>query len=293
MGRYSIKELEQLSGIKAHTIRIWEQRYRLLTPKRTDTNIRYYDDKQLKILLNAVTLLDNGHKISRIAGYSDEQINAIIDELLNASEPTEHQARAIINQMVSAALNYDELVFDKTFSNALLRYSLKEMYEAIIYPILVKIGLMWNKDDLIPSQEHFLSNLFKQKLFAALDSTPSSINPKGTWLLFLPEKESHEIGLLISAVMLRLKGYRVIYLGQNVPYLNIREVIKDTKPDFMYFFVVTHQPLAELQVYINLIAEDNKEVNIKISARENLISQLSLPSNMQRIHSLNDLVSNS
>jgi DNA-binding transcriptional MerR regulator len=197
MAQYSIKELEEISSMKAHTIRIWELRYGLLQPLRTDTNIRYYDDMQLKKLLNVCALLSEGMKISKISELNEKQIGDAIDQIINKSSSTDVSIETIINQLLIAVTTFDELMFDKVFSNAVLRLGLVDTYLKVIYPLLVRVGLMWSKDDVMPAQEHFFSNLIKQKIFAAIDATPLPQNADQTWLLFLPETESHEIGLLL------------------------------------------------------------------------------------------------
>jgi MerR family transcriptional regulator, light-induced transcriptional regulator len=143
--------------MKAHTIRIWEMRYGLLQPERTDTNIRYYDDKQLKKLLNVCALLGEGMKISKIGDLTDKQINDEIEKIIVNLAEKDIQYETIINQVIIAISSFDEILFEKIFSNAILRFGLIGTYLKVIYPLLVRIGLMWSKDDILPAQEHFLS----------------------------------------------------------------------------------------------------------------------------------------
>jgi DNA-binding transcriptional MerR regulator len=225
--------------MKAHTIRIWEQRYGLLSPERTDTNIRYYDDDQLKKLLNVCTLLNHGMKISRISQLSKSQIADEIEQIISDASKEGSQIEAIINQALVATTTFDALLFEEMFNQAVKNLGLRKTYEKIIYPLLVRTGLMWIKDDLLPAQEHFLSNLVRQKLFAAIDSQP--LLPRKTpqkWLLFLNEEEDHEIGLLFAHYLIRQSGHNVVYLGARVPYNDLAKVVKQCAPTHIYTFLV-------------------------------------------------------
>ncbi|NIJ55095.1 MerR family transcriptional regulator [Dyadobacter arcticus] len=237
MALYSIKDLERISSTKAHTIRIWEQRYNLLDPERTDTNIRIYNSTQLKKLLNVCTLLDKGLKISRISQLTKEQFAREIDHVIAESFQGDVHIEAIINTALIAINTYDTALFNELFANAVKRLGLRKTYERIIYPLLVRTGLMWIKDDLLPSQEHFLSNLIRQKLFAAIDSLPRLPEADQTWVLFLNEDEDHEIGLLFAHYLIRQYGKNVVYLGARVPYDDLFTVISQVKPTHIYSFL--------------------------------------------------------
>ncbi len=193
MSSYSIKDLEQLSGIKAHTLRIWEQRYNFIIPKRTDTNIRYYDDKDLKLILNVSLLRENGYKISKIADMDQEQIAGAVLEITEKNFSFSDQ----IHSLVLAMIDLDEERFEKIMSTNILQTGFENTMLSIIFPFLSKIGVLWQTGSITPAQEHFISNLIRQKLIVAIDGcyVPSKeINNK--YLLFLPEGELHEISLL-------------------------------------------------------------------------------------------------
>lgn len=268
MAVYSIKELEQLSNVKAHTIRIWEQRYNMFTPERTDTNIRLYNDEQLKKLLNVCVLMNNGMKVSAISKLSNKQIGVEIDKYIQSSLQNEHQDETIINQMIIAISNFDEAQFEKLFSNAVLRFGLLNTYVKIVYPMLVRMGLLWSKSDVIPAQEHFLSNLIKQKLFAAIDALPLPAKPDQTWVLFLTEEEEHELGLLFSNYLIRQSGKKVIYLGQRVPYDNLASVVQKNKPTHLFTFIVKKPSGNFLEEFIKKITKDFKGLTLCISGSE-------------------------
>ena len=237
MNLFSISQLAQYSGIKPHTIRMWEKRYHALKPNRTEGNTRYYDNMQLRRLLNIVSLLDEGHKVSKLCAMPDQQLFALIDE---KSSTVQHVSSYYISQLIAAAMSYDEQYFSNTFSHCLLRYGMKETYLQVVYPMLIRIGLMWLSDTMPAPHEHFISNLLRQKLFTAIDALAPPKKAFSTWLLFLPENEFHEIGLLFAAYLIRISGDKVIYLGSNVPEHSLGAAINDIMPDYLLLFLVHH-----------------------------------------------------
>ena len=196
MASYSIKYLEDISGIKAHTVRIWEQRYKLLKPKRTDSNIRYYDDSQLRKILNVTTLLNAGYKISEIGEMSDVEMNQVLKQHLEGVGNKDAALEHYTNELIVASLNFDKPSFERQFNSCLLKFGFSKTLEEIFYPVLKRVGLLWQSEEINPSQEHFISNLVKQKLYSAIDGISEPSNSPKTCILFLPEGEHHEIGLL-------------------------------------------------------------------------------------------------
>lgn len=271
MSSYSIKQLEQLSNVKAHTIRIWEQRYNMFTPKRSDTNIRLYDDEQLKKLLNVCILMNHGMKISAISKFNQDQISKEIDKITISSQQNDHKIESIINQLIIAISNFDEAQFDKIFSSVVWGYGLLNTYVKIIYPMLSRIGFLWLKSNVIPVQEHFVSNLIKQKLFAAIDALPIPTKTDQTWILFLKENEEHEIGLLFANFLIRQSGRRVIYLGQRIPYDNLKEVIQLNNPTHLFTFFVTNQEENSTEKFIKKLSTEYKNLTICISGNNSSI----------------------
>lgn len=290
MAHYSIKNLEEISNQKAHTIRIWEQRYGLLTPRRTDTNIRYYDDKQLKKLLNVCALMGEGMKISKISKLTDSEIHDEIQKIITNSAEKEIQFETMINQALIAVSAFDELSFEKIFSNAILRFGLVDTYLKVIYPMLVRVGLMWTKDDIMPAQEHFFSNLIKQKLFASIDAAPIPQKADQTWVLFLNEKEDHEIGLLMASYILRIQGKKVIYLGQKVPFENITKVIEACKPTHLYTFLVRNNKEQEVMDLFSKLAKNNKHIHMCFSGKQNFSEETFNKNKMTWIKDIDSLL---
>ena len=290
MALYSIKDLERISNQKAHTIRIWEQRYGLLEPERTETNIRFYDDNQLKKLLNVCTLIGKGMKISHISKLSKLEMAVEIDNIIAESFQSDKHVEAIINQALISLSTYDQILFDELFTNAIKRFGMTKTYTKIIYPLLVRTGLMWIKGDLLPAQEHFLSNLIKQKLFSAIDALPLPQDADQTWVLFLNESEDHEIGLLFATYLIRQHGKRVIYLGQRVPYSDLTNVVEQCKPTHIYSFFVRNQYENELSELITKLSSDFVSSKICISGGDQNIWKIAEENNVTQIITIDSLL---
>ena len=289
MAKYKISDLEQLSGVKAHTIRIWEQRYKVLVPLRTETNIRYYDDKQLLKLLNIVSLMNAGNKISVISKLSDKEFNEEI-KTLGETSSIGLKEEMLTNQLIISGLAYDEKAFDKALSNSILSFGLLQSYNKVFYPMLVKLGFLWSVSELTPSQEHFVSNLIKQKMFAAIDALePASIQTE-KWVLFLPEAEMHDIGLLIANFMLRSKSVTVIYLGENVPIKNLYQVAENVKPTHYLTFAVRQNQQKMFNKYLSEMKNRFDDPNIFICCDMSFGEKLNLSDNQHAITSFDSFM---
>ncbi|HRH12442.1 MAG TPA: MerR family transcriptional regulator [Bacteroidia bacterium] len=267
MDTYQITDLEQLSGIKAHTIRIWEKRYGLIEPHRTKTNIRYYDNEQVRKLLNVVTLLNAGHKISKLSEMKDEELNELI-ALSSNSEETDSFCSGAINTLIGATLNYDEFSFEKTYSSVLNRLGLYNAILKVIYPLLYRIGILWTIGDAMPAQEHFTSGLIRRKLMAAIDGVVVNERSRKKAVVFLPPDEWHDIGLLFTDYILRSNGYHVYNLGQNVPYENASVVLNSTGASTAFTFFISRKSQEEIYHSINLLLDKNRDLNLLIAASE-------------------------
>lgn len=227
---YSIKDLERLSGIKAHTIRIWEQRYNLLHPQRTTTNIRYYSPNDLKMIINVGFLNQNGYKISKLAGLNP----AVIAEEVKLFAEKNHSEAEQINELVIALTDMDEAKFEKILSTNILKIGFINTYERILTPFLTKIGVLWLTDSINPAQEHFITNLIRQKIIVAIDGQMSVISEnQKKYLLYLPTNELHELSLLFGSYLVKARGHQSIYLGQSVPFDDLQKVYEIKKPDYL------------------------------------------------------------
>ncbi|WP_018345087.1 MerR family transcriptional regulator [Cytophaga aurantiaca] len=290
MSQYSISDLEKLSGIKAHTIRIWEQRYNLLTPLRSDGNIRSYNDDQVRRLLNVSTLIKLGIKISRIIQLTDSEINELLERSIQHAEDEDSKISVYIHKLIAAGIDYNEHEFNKVFKQATQKYGLVVCYQKVIYPILVKIGILWGKSEIIPAQEHFISNILKQKLHHAIEQLPIPPSTAETWLLFLPEEEDHEIGLLIANFLIRSSNRRVIYLGQRVPYYNLKAVIKDVEPECLQYFIVRYHSAEWLQTFINNMKKDFPGIKKYVCGASYLFEEIKLPKDHVQISDMNTFI---
>ncbi|CAN5574047.1 MerR family transcriptional regulator [soil metagenome] len=289
MNSYSISDLEEYSGIKAHTIRAWEQRYNALKPHRSDGNTRYYDNSQLKRLLNIVSLMDSGYKTSELCTMSDASLNDLLDKRLSLSLVNDKAYEYFISQILASGIEFNEALFEKLFSNCILRFGLKSSYLNVIYPVMIRTGLLWSKDSLSIGSEHFISNLIRQKILSAIDSLPPPKTNENSWLLFLPVNEFHEIGILFTKYLIQQAGYRVIYLGANVPFDSLLSTFVATKPSNIFFFFIRYNRHEESQDYIHKLVENFKDSKIYISGNQKLISQIKPNNSITWIQSVDQL----
>lgn len=248
MAIYSISQLGRFSGLKPHTIRAWEARYNALTPSRSQGNTRYYDSQQMKRLLNMASLVNAGYKASEVGSLPDDKLHYMLESLV--SSPRIASAEYFISQLIAASMTYDEGLFEKIIGHCLARYRLKNTYQYVLIPMLDRIGQMWRCDKASPTQEHFVSNLLRRKLFSLVDSMPVPEAGADTWLLFLPENEFHEIGLLLAYNLIRLSGHRVIYLGANVPLSSLESTINDVRPDRLLLFTLQLELSRSTQAFL-------------------------------------------
>lgn len=260
MGKYSIKELEQLSGIKAHTIRIWEKRHNIISPSRTATNIRFYSDADLKKIINVSLLNNYGIKISKIADMTPNDINQQVMQISNVK----NEALIHVDQLVVAMIDIDEEAFEKILSNLILRNGFFKTITEIIYPFLEKIGVLWLTQNITPAHEHFIVNLIRQKIIVAIDGLPIPPKTAKRILLYLPEGELHELGLLFYNFIARNAGFRTYYLGQNVPHADLVSVYKEHRPDYLITSVTT-TPKDPVEGYFDRLRKDFPTIPILIS----------------------------
>ncbi len=230
MNAFTIKDLENLSGIKAHTIRIWEQRYSFLKPQRTTTNIRYYSNEELKTLLDISLLTRHGFKISHISRMQPEEIK---QKILTLTDENVIQEK-IVNELIREMVDLDMESFEKIISEGITARGIEGTVMHIIFPFLEKIGILWQKGHINPAQEHLVTNIIRQKLVVAIETVVSRTKLNKTFLLFLPEGEYHELGLLFIYYLLKSRGANTIYLGSNVPLKDVEHVVSLKKPDFAF-----------------------------------------------------------
>jgi DNA-binding transcriptional MerR regulator len=276
MGRYSIKELEKLSGIKAHTIRIWEKRHKIILPERTDTNIRFYSDDDLKKIINVSLLNNSGLKISKIADLTDAELVRQVTALSEAQTAPEIH----IDQLVVAMVDLDEENFEHILNGFILRYGFEHTVTEILYPFLDKIGVLWQTGNVTPAQEHFISNLIRQKLITAIDGLPLPARGRPVALLFLPDNELHELGLLFHYYVVKKSGLRTYYLGQMVPYRDLVEICKTHRPTYLITSITSSPGAPELQSYLDKLCAEMRHSRVLVSGYAIRKTALKIPVNM-------------
>lgn len=282
MSTYTMAQIVALTGIKGHTLRKWETRYSFLEPERTDTNIRYYTDNQLKKLINISVLMRNGLRISKIDKMTDDEIHDSIETSLIDSKEEDD-----ISALVISMLEMDEVKFDRIIKSQIIKNGLLKTITNIIYPFLHQVGILWGINKVIPAQEHFISSLIKQKIFAAIDLLPLANTGSPAIIMFLPEQEHHEIGLLLAYYIAKDLGWRVYYLGQNVPTENIKHVVEEVNAKAMLTMFITptrHSPESQLE---NVLVHDN--VPLFVTGNQLLFKDIS-NKNLIHLSSPEDLI---
>ena len=235
---FSIKNLENISGIKAHTIRIWEKRYKLLSPERTDTNIRRYSIDSLRKLLNITLLYNNGYKISKIAAFEESEIPLLVSKLALTSKSEQMS----INTLKLAMINFDTVLFDLTFEELKGKKDFEFIYMKVFVPLLHELGILWQTNAICLSHEHFITNLIKQKIHLQTQLAQSQIKRNEDdpcFVLFLHENEIHELSILYLNQLILSKGYKTIFLGQSVPTSSLTTLLSfSSQLHFVTFCIV-------------------------------------------------------
>jgi MerR family transcriptional regulator, light-induced transcriptional regulator len=271
MIKYSIKDLEKITGIKAHTIRIWEKRYSIVEPSRTQTNIRYYSDEDLRHLMNVAILNKFGYKISNIQSMSASEIAKCVVDLTNQDIDNDH----LVDNLVMAMIEIDEQRFDKIISSAIIKQGFDYTFANLLSKFLEKIGILWQIGTINPAQEHFISQLIRQKLIMAIDGQQEFRDNPKTFLLFLPENEYHELGLLYLHLLIRKEGHQVINLGQNVPLTNLKNIFEIHRVDFLLTSITSRLPSETISSLFNEMSVLYSDKQVIIGG--NTISEMSIP----------------
>ncbi|PKQ60356.1 hypothetical protein BZG02_19645 [Labilibaculum filiforme] len=262
MSRYSIKDIEQITGIKAHTIRVWERRYGIIQPERTETNIRLYSDEDLKKLLNISMLNASGIKISHLAKMGDIDLETNILELSKSINIEDIS----IDKLILATINFDEDLFESILNRCLLAKGMEETTFQILFPFFQRIGTLWQIGTISPAQEHFISNLIRQKLFAAIDSLSGGSKENAKKIIFfLKEDELHEISILFYNYIAKKYGIKTLYLGQNLPFSDLQKVVATYHPDGLFTSFITPISESELNNYIVSLTENFDPIDIVIT----------------------------
>ncbi len=287
MNKFTIKDLENLSGIKAHTIRIWEQRYSFLKPQRTATNIRYYSNQELKMLLNISLLNKYGFKISHINRMTNEELK---EKTLTLSGGQAQQER-IVNELIQHMVDLDLDAFEYVIDQFIVSRGIEKAITFIIFPFLERIGILWQTDHINPAQEHIITNIVRQKIIVGIENIITPLSLKNSVLLFMPENEHHELGLLFLQYLLKSRGGKTIYLGANVPLKDLEFVVSLKKPDYVFTHLTTVIREFNFDKFILTLKTKLPSTTILISG---LLAQTfgkkNLPGNIRFLKSLDEVM---
>ncbi|WP_129715826.1 MerR family transcriptional regulator [Pedobacter sp. SYP-B3415] len=255
---YTIKDLERLSGVRAHTIRTWEQRYGIFTPGRTATNLRRYSSADLKNLINISLLNRSGYKISRLSSMTTAEREQLSAELLSVSDQLGGHDR----ELLFAMLEMDEMRFHSTFDALCLQSGFEQVIISVIFPFFEKIGQLWQSGTVDPAQEHFFSNLIRSKLISETAKLQGCETRREKILLFLPGEESHELGLLFYNYVFKLHGYHTYYLGAAVPQASVDRAVGLCKPDVIVTGLSTALAIPDLRAFVADLCESAPDAKI-------------------------------
>ena len=265
MNLFSIRDIENLTGIKAHTLRIWEQRYNLFCPKRKESKHRFYDCEDLKFLLRVAYLYNQGIKISRIANYSQEEITQMALDV----RPDVDNYEIFINQLTEASLDFDQVRFEKVLNNLVLHAGFEKSITCVLFPLLKKMGLLWLTGHVVPAQEHFASALITKKLMVAIDGLEKPVYKSGRRvLLFTPAGEHHEIPLLFMQYLLKKQGVPYLYLGKNISLSMLQQVCAWQPVTQLYFHLITNLIKCDMHAYLQQLSELFPDKEIVFSGPE-------------------------
>ncbi len=286
MDRYTIADLEKLTGIMAGTIRIWERRYRIIKPHRTDTNRRWYDDDDLKRIISIAILNRSGLKISKIAALTSQEIAGKVDRLTRESSDTDTQ----IDSLIVAMTEFNENAINDILMRSIINTEFEVTFENIVFPFLRRVGIMWNTGSADIGAEHFVSNIFRKRLIGAIDSlSPGDKPDRKKVILYLPENELHELGLLFYTFIARKSGHEVLYLGQSTPFNALADVVERWQPDILVTGALTGLPFTKPEDYLKTISSAFRDQKILVSgALANTASKFAL-NNVFAVASVSDL----
>ena len=285
MNAFTIKDIENLSGVKAHTIRIWEQRYDFLKPQRSQTNIRSYTNEELKVILNIALLNKFGFKISRINKMNASEIN---QKLYTLSHQQAQQER-IVNELITFMIDLDFNRFEELLDIQIAERGIEKIINEIVFPFLEKIGILWVTNNINPAQEHLVTNIIRQKIMVGIETTVSQIKSNKIALLFLPEGEYHELGLLYVYYLLKNNGVKVLYLGADVPAADLDFIVKAKKPDYLYTHLTAVANNFNIEKFMTSVHTKITDIPVMISGPVTVTYKKSIPSNFKFFKSLQEV----
>lgn len=286
MNGFTIKDVENLSGIKAHTIRIWEQRYGFLKPQRTGTNIRYYSNEELRVVLNISLLNKFGYKISHINKMGEEEIR---EKILSLNQAEAQQER-VIHDLIHTMVELEIEGFERTLDSYISRNGVERAITRIIFPFLERIGILWQTGHINPAQEHIVSNIIRQKLIRGIEGTRSLVTLDTSFLLCLPEGEHHELSLLYVYFLLKSRGAQVIYLGADLPVKDLEYVVKMKKPDYVFMHLTSPSRAFHMDKFLLNLQTRMKDQSFVISGPLTSMYKKEIPANVKFKYSLAEVM---
>lgn len=292
MKKYSIKDIEKLTDIKAHTLRVWEQRYNFLVPHRTPTNIRYYDADQLKILLNVSLLVNSGKRISKVSGLSPEQLNEEVKKAFarNLEEIADKSIQFKINGLMLAMLDLDENQFKEVIIKSVSKRGMVRTLSDVVEPFLERVGGLWRTGEVTSAFEHFIHNLIRQKVIVSYDALKTPDSPNEKYLVFLPEQEFNDIYTLLYTYVLRYNGRRIVNLGSNIPITDLVQIVEMTDPDVILTFFNRPIGIDYIQNYASRLSDAFVHKRVLIAGNAYGMEELKLRNNTAVVQSLDEFV---
>jgi DNA-binding transcriptional MerR regulator len=286
MERYTLKDLEKLTGIKAATIRIWERRYRIISPHRTSTNRRWYDNEDLKYLINISVLYRNNIKISKIATLPGTELKVKAKKLLDESSDYDIQ----INSLILSMIGFNENAVNEILLRSIINVGFEECFTGLVFPFLQRVGMMWHTGSASVGAEHFVSNIFRRRLITAIDTLPPASNSgRKKIIMYLPEDELHELGLLFYTYVIRKFGHEVVYLGQSTPFTALSQVNQQWDADILITGLASGLPYQKPEEYLNNLSSAFKRQRIFVSGMLADIADKMTYRNVFTFRSVNDL----
>lgn len=283
MNQFTIKDIESLSGIKAHTLRIWEKRYGIISPKRKDNKQRFYDNEDLKLILRITHLYNNGHKISAIANM--QQFEASVYDL-----PIGFAEEAFIKLLIEASIDIDERLFTTTLNKAMDAFDIEECMIKVVYPYFEKIGMLWMNNKAFPAQERFASNIILKRIVNEIDKLTSQYKPQQPGIiLFTPLREYHEIPLLFMHYLLKKNSHAVYYLGTHVSFDVLETFLKINKAEVLFFHVITNLTHHTMNNYVQQLTQHFSNHTIIMSGKLTETVTVSA-GNLKLLHSVNEMI---
>ena len=284
MTKYTIDHFSKITGLNKILIRTWENRYNFVNPHRTSTNIRYYDDKMIVKALRYSTLVGIGFKMSNLTNLSEGQIDSLIINTLKTDDQTNKNS-LYISQFIESSISYNQLLFHNTFEKCIKDIGIVKCYQNVLLKALERIGILWINDKISPPQEHFLSELIRTKFCKEIERIGFKKLPKENWVLFLPENELHDIGMLFAHLVLKMNGHNVVYLGQNLPYSSLLSLKEKNKIDNILFFVFSNSSRLILPEINNFLETNFSESKINVIINDNLLGE----NNFQKLNTISSI----